>query len=509
MKKTIGCFLATFICVTGFAQSIDSLRFTILQLNDVYEIAPLVGGTQGGMARVATLRKELLARDSNTITVLAGDFVSPSLIGTLSDTAEKCDTKVAGRHMVEVMNKTGVDYVTFGNHEFDIKLALLSKRLNESTFKWVNSNVWKDNHAPFVKVQNGVNDTIRAYDIHTFHFSNGSSLELGIIGVTLPFNKTQPVFYGDVDSAVNAAYQQLKGQCDMVVAITHLSIEEDIHLAKSVPGLSLILGGHEHTASDTLIGNVPICKADANAKSVYIHHISFDSATKKASIHSELRMINSSIQPDPIVDKVVEGWVKYADTIMKKMGYHPDDSLLFAKVPLEGRESEIRNHPTNYTKIIANALFTSENKLDIALFNSGSLRVDDQLPGTITEYDILRSLPFGGKLVLMNLKGGVLQNVLTIGTGKNRKSGGFLQFANASLSTDVNNPKWYIGNRQLDTNKIYKVLLPEFVAMGNESNLNFLKQYIYNTPSAFIIKNKQVNNDIRDLVINYLKFFQN
>ncbi len=42
------------------ARNDDKISFTIVQVNDVYEIAPLTGGTQGGMARVATIKKEQL-----------------------------------------------------------------------------------------------------------------------------------------------------------------------------------------------------------------------------------------------------------------------------------------------------------------------------------------------------------------------------------------------------------------------------------------------------------------
>ena len=49
---------------------------TILQMNDVYEIMPLGGSGLGGLARVAALRKQLLAENPNTFTVLAGDVLS-------------------------------------------------------------------------------------------------------------------------------------------------------------------------------------------------------------------------------------------------------------------------------------------------------------------------------------------------------------------------------------------------------------------------------------------------
>jgi 5'-nucleotidase len=42
---------------------------------------PLGGGAKGGLARVATIRKLLLQENSHTITIVAGDIVSPSALG--------------------------------------------------------------------------------------------------------------------------------------------------------------------------------------------------------------------------------------------------------------------------------------------------------------------------------------------------------------------------------------------------------------------------------------------
>ena len=63
-----------------FKKESGKFYFTILQLNDVYEIAPIQGGRYGGMARVETVHKELLKENPNTMLVLAGDFLNPSLV---------------------------------------------------------------------------------------------------------------------------------------------------------------------------------------------------------------------------------------------------------------------------------------------------------------------------------------------------------------------------------------------------------------------------------------------
>src|SRR5689334_16885147 len=103
------------------------ISITFLQLNDVYEIAPLEKGTVGGMARVATVRKQLLSQNPNTCTVLSGDFLFPSAMGTIAYEGKA----IKGRQMVEAMNAAGIDLVTFGNHEFDLKEAELKDRINE------------------------------------------------------------------------------------------------------------------------------------------------------------------------------------------------------------------------------------------------------------------------------------------------------------------------------------------------------------------------------------------
>ena len=65
-------------------------------INDVYEIAPLEGGKTGGMARVATVKKELLQKNPNTYMVMAGDFLSPSVYNSLKFEG----SRIRGRQMV-------------------------------------------------------------------------------------------------------------------------------------------------------------------------------------------------------------------------------------------------------------------------------------------------------------------------------------------------------------------------------------------------------------------------
>ena len=71
------------------------------------------------------------------MTTLGGDYLSPSAIGTAKVDGEP----LAGRQMVDVLNAVGVDWATFGNHEFDVSEAAFRQRLAEQKFRIVSSNV--------------------------------------------------------------------------------------------------------------------------------------------------------------------------------------------------------------------------------------------------------------------------------------------------------------------------------------------------------------------------------
>jgi 5'-nucleotidase len=55
------------------------VRITLMQVNDVYRFTPADRGTRGGLARVSTLRKRIMEKSPNTLFLLSGDTISPSV----------------------------------------------------------------------------------------------------------------------------------------------------------------------------------------------------------------------------------------------------------------------------------------------------------------------------------------------------------------------------------------------------------------------------------------------
>lgn len=488
MKKIFALAILAFSFIS--CQKNNTVEFIILQMNDVYEIAPVEGGKAGGMARVASIRKQLLEENPNVITTLSGDFVSPSLIGTLTYEGEK----IAGKHMVDVMNAMGVDYVVPGNHEYDIKEEEHLKRIAESEFQWTTTNcyhvvdgkavAWQQNGKPFPN--------------HIMHTIDG--IDIAFLGSTLPFNNAPYVSYTDKYESVKSTYEAIKDEAEVFVAITHLAKEMDDSLATYyVPQLDLILGGHEHVNMKYQFGDVVMTKADANAKTVYVHSISYNKSTRETTINSELVNVDETIEEDPEVKQVVSKWMNIRNESMASMGYAADSVVMVTSEVLDGRESSIRYEPTNYPIMTAESFLFVAPQADLAVFNSGSIRLDDVLTGTITEYDILRSFPFGGGISLANLKGDVIERLLETGTVTNLGIGGYLQLANVEKKEDG----WYIKDQKLSQTQTYKLALPQFVMEGGEANLEFLKNYEAQAtnPTEF----NGIKNDVRDIIMAYFR----
>lgn len=470
----------------------QKVEFYILQMNDVYEIAPLEGGKVGGLARVATVLDSLKSINSNTISVLSGDFLSPSLIGTL----KYQEQKIAGLQMVEVLDALGLDYVGFGNHEFDIKEDELQRQLNQSKFTWIASNTFHQVSETAVPwAQRGTD--LPSFISREFKNESGTSVSVGLIGINVDFNKKDYVSYdSDYAKVGRDLLEKHKEAYDVPLAITHLEVYQDKEFSEALPQIPLIMGGHDHVNMSVPVGEAVITKADANAKTIYIHRCTWDEATGAFEVESTLMEITDDLNEKPSVKAVVEKWSNIAEQSMVTMGYDPGKVIYSTTAMLDGREKSIRYKPTNLGGLIAKAIYDLQSDLDFAVYNSGSVRLDDQLTGDITQTDVLRTLPFGGSLVVTKMKGAEVQKMLQIGLGQNKGIGGYFQ-TEKILQQDGS---YLINGQPIDAGKMYQFIAPQFLMDGNEANLDFLGNYDYENPETY----GGLKNDIRDAVIAHM-----
>ena len=435
---------------------------TILQMNDVYELTPVSGGAEGGLARVATLRANLRAENPNTYTILAGDLLNPSALSTATVDGQR----LAGRQMVDVMNILGLDYATFGNHEFDLSPEALSQRLAESKFKWISSNVTQAGGEPFPNVPPNVTFTAKNDD--------GKEVRVGIFGLTVGSNPAAYVAYKDPVAMAEEQVTALRGQVDILIAVTHLSLEGDAALVQQVPEIDFVLGGHEHENAEIERGAdfTPVSKADANARSVYVHRLRFDTANKHLDHESTLQRITPELADDSNVAQAVDRWVNAAFDGFRAQGFEPTQEVATATEPLDGREASVRNFATRLTDLMAAGMLHAAPGTELAIFNGGSIRIDDVIPaGKVTEYDVIRALPFGDGVVSVQLSGDLLQRALDQGRA-NQGTGGFLQTAN--VTRNAADDGWLINGAALDVGRSYPVAINDFLLTGREIKLDFL-----------------------------------
>ncbi len=461
----------------------QTVPITLIQLNDVYEIMPLRGGTEGGLARVATLEKELRAENPHTFMMFAGDLFSPSALGT----ARIDGVPLAGRQIVDMMNVIGLDYATFGNHEFDIAEPQFLQRLAESEFLWVSSNVFNAAGEPFP----GVVTT------HVFEVDDGKrrTARIGLLGVTMQDNRRKYVRYEDPVAAAVSAAKKLRSSVDVVIALTHLALEDDIRIAREAPEIDLILGGHEHENVQIWRGDtrlIPITKADANARTIYIHELTFDVRSRDLNIRSRVQPVDNSIAEDATAARLASEWVERAYSAFRAQGFDPESIVAVSDEILVATESAVRNRPTTATQLITSAMRLEVPDADLAIFNGGSIRMDDELSaGPVTQYDVIRLLPFGGDIFSVRMNGDLLARVLDQGV-RNRGSGGFLHHDGV---TKNENETWLVQGQPISPERIYTVAISDYLMSGQEVGLGFL------TLDAPGVESSEKKRDIRFALI--------
>jgi len=240
MKKTrfYLCILLLIVAVSANAQS-DVL--TILHLNDTHSaLAPsgprtlLLQGTQGGIARAASVIGYHKQTESNVLALHAGDIFVGDLFFN----------KYFGAAEFQLTSAIGFDAMTVGNHEFDLYPSTLLAALDaaQPAFPLLTANVNFDDSAIA-----DIKKYIQPYTIKDF-----GTIKVGIFGLTTPeaqyFSNPAPaVVSEDVAAAAVDMVSILAAEnCDVILCLSHLGYKVDRELAENIPGITAIIGGHDH-----------------------------------------------------------------------------------------------------------------------------------------------------------------------------------------------------------------------------------------------------------------------
>jgi 5'-nucleotidase len=407
-------------CLSNAPPPIPLKPVRFLLINDVYT-ADTTDDGRGGLARVATVRQRL-DDQGPVVFVLAGDVLSPSLAGKYFH----------GRAMIEALNEAQLDYATFGNHEFDIEIDTLVARIAESEFTWLSSNCTRANGTPFPKVLSW--DTVRV-----------SGHKVGLFGLTLQGAHRRGVRCTNPDTAAHRAIETLTSEgADLIVALTHQTMEADRNLLGREAKLDLVLGGHEGKAQDSVVSGRHAVKADANARSVQFVTLWGGKGSWRQAVG--IVPIDAGLPSDTAVARVVARW---NDSLQQRLG--PSRVVGTTQVRLEPSDSTSRRGESVLGDLVTDAM-RGGTGADVALLNAGTLRLDRPIPpGPVTSHQLEAMFPFADqtRVVTVPLTGeGVRQLLERAVSEKVFGTGGFLQVSGLAYSFNRTRPS---GSRLVGT----------------------------------------------------------
>ena len=212
----------------------------------------------GGFLRREVAIREVRADNPNTLLLDAGDFSQ----GTPYFNFFK------GYVEVWLMNAMGYDAATLGNHEFDNGCAALAARLKTADFPVVCANYQFANKKlakvikPYVIIERG------GHKIGVF------GLGVNLTGYTAPQIAREITYLNPVETARKVVAELKAQNCDLIVCLSHLGVttsrDNDYDLARQVPEIDVIIGGHSHEEINPpiVVGNTRVCQMTSRGKCI-------------------------------------------------------------------------------------------------------------------------------------------------------------------------------------------------------------------------------------------------
>jgi 5'-nucleotidase len=308
----------------------DLVKITILQINDAYALEPVDDGRRGGMARLATLVKQIRAANPNTLFVIAGDFLSPSVLSTY----------LKGRQMIAVLDAVGLDAATFGNHEFDFGPAVLVERMRESRFAWISSNV-RDART------GGALGGAQHDRIVTL-----GGVRVGLLGLTLAETAHRAAGGRDVrfDDALRAGIETATGLrrrgAQLVIALTHQSMAADRELADRAP-IDVIAGGHEHEPLVAEGAKAIVTKAGSDARYLVQIDLWVTPDGRLVERSWTFHEVSARIPRDPAVERLIARYTAELDQELARPVGRTEVALDARRQVLRTQEAALGNFFTD------------------------------------------------------------------------------------------------------------------------------------------------------------------
>jgi len=408
------------------------------------------------------------------------------------------------------MNMVPLDLATFGNHEFDVKIANFVYAIANANWTWLSVNVYNStNLQSFTGVPQYTVKTYQGVRVGFIGVSSYVTLAayMGVQNLSTTFN------------TLNTVISQHNSEWDFLVCISHLAMGDDQLMVEAVPGIDMVIGGHEHENWNfqrgggknlaTLTGFQQITKADANLVTVWVHELTFNSTTKKLiNLESKLKALNNDVALDPTVQARCEYWQYWAFQAYLAQGINATATVTTLPYAIDGREGTVRFSQCPLNTLGVQSMSLAFPDVQMSLLNSGSFRLDDWiLPGPLTQYDILRILPYTDYVWTANVTGAALINLLNIGM-QSSSTGAYLAYYNVSY---WNNSWVFSGSNQpIVPTEWYYIATIDFMLKGLQtpSMTWFHDGYVSPDGTQRVVVLSNISNssmDLRKFVIQQLQ----
>lgn len=392
------------------------------------------------------------------------------------------------------MNLLGYDAMAVGNHEFDKPPLVLAMQRKLATFPMLSANIYRDGQ--------------RAFD--PYKLFNLGGVRVAVMGLTTEDTRKMgnPDYMRGLDfrSPIAEAAQlvpALRQQADVVIATTHMGhytdakhgqlAPGDVEMARAVPGLDLVVGGHsqnpvcmaaENARNDAYVPGGP-CQPDRQNGAWIVQAHEWGKYVGRADFvyrHGRLNLVKYTLipinlkQPATTADQRATYGAPVAENPQMLALLAPYQAFgqerLLATVGqsdarLEGDRAIVRKQATNLGQLIGQSMI-AQTSADFAILNAGGIR--DSLPkGTITYKDILKALPFGGALATVHLSGREVMDYLQAALQMQPGSGSFAHLRGIEpIRAGGRLLQARIGSDFVQPERIYKMVISHFVGVGGD-----------------------------------------
>lgn len=187
-----------------------------------------------------------------------------------------------GEPILDLMNSVPYDAMCLGNREFHFLAKGLAAKTAKARFPILSANLRLsslDSEPP----------------VKPWVILNTPEARVGVIGLSVPcITEDMPVrklashyFEKPIEAAARVV-PQVRRDCDVLIALTHIGIARDRELAEKVPGIDVILGGHTHTVTGEpeVVGQTHILHHGAFGH--YVGKVEIRLEGKRMSVTNEL-----------------------------------------------------------------------------------------------------------------------------------------------------------------------------------------------------------------------------